>query len=90
MLALQSTPELKEAKQFQKVNEVFESFVTSTLAPSQLRPLIKSGENPIVNAAEIAHKDCMRELGALFEQNREFKISFARESNVRVSEVWSV
>jgi len=78
--ALQSTPELKEAKQFQKVNEVFESFVTSTLAPSQLRPLIKSGENPIVNAAEIAHKDCMRELGALFEQNREFKISFAREA----------
>ena len=78
--ALQSTPELKESQQFQKVNEVFESFVTSTLAPSQLRPLIKSGENPIVNSAEIAHKDCMRELGALFEQNREFKIAFAREA----------
>ena len=78
--ALQSTPELKESQQFQKVNEVFESFVTSTLAPSQLRPLIKSGENPIVNTAEIAHKDCMRELGALFEQNREFKIAFAREA----------
>jgi len=78
--ALQSTPELKDDPQFLKVNQVFESFVTSTLAPSQLRPLIKSGENQIVNAAEAAHKDCMRELGALFEQNRAFKIAFAREA----------
>ena len=78
--ALQSTPELKNDPQFQRVNEVFESFVTSTLAPSQLRPIIKSGKNPIVNAAEIAHKDCMRELGKLFEQNRAFKIAFAREA----------
>mgnify|MGYP003127447185 FL=1 len=40
----------------------------------------KSGENPVVNAAEVAHKDCMRELGNLFEQNRNFKIAFAREA----------
>ena len=78
--ALKTTPELKDDPQFQKVNQVFESFVTSTLAPSQLRPLIKSGENEIVNAAEVAHKDCMRELGTLFEQSSDFKIAFAREA----------
>jgi hypothetical protein len=78
--ALNSTPELKKEPQFQKVNEVFDSFVKSTLAPSQLRPIIKKGDNPIVNAAETAHKDCMRELGILFEQSKEFKIAFAREA----------
>ena len=78
--ALNSTPKLKEDPQFLKVNEIFESFVKSTLAPGQLRPIIKSGENPVVNAAEVAHKDCMRELGNLFEQNRNFKIAFAREA----------
>ena len=78
--ALNSTPELKKEPQFQKVNQVFESFVKSTLAPSQLRPIIKKGNNPVVNAAETAHKDCMRELGILFEQSEEFKIAFAREA----------
>ena len=78
--ALNSTPELKEDEQFKKVNEVFESFVKNTLAPTKLRPLIKSGENEIVNGAEVAHKDCMRELGLLFQQSREFKIAFAREA----------
>jgi hypothetical protein len=78
--ALKSTPELTNDPQFQKVNEIFESFVKNTLAPGQLRPIIKSGENEIVNAAELAHKDCMRELGVLFETSSAFKISFAREA----------
>ena len=78
--ALKSTPELVEDKQFKKVNEVFDGFVKNTLAPTKLRPIIKSGENPVVNSAEIAHKDCMRELGLLFQQSREFKIAFAREA----------
>ena len=78
--ALKTTPELIDDPQFKKVNEIFESFVKNTLAPSQLRPIIKSGENPVVNAAEIAHKDCMRELGTLFETSSAFKIAFAREA----------
>ena len=78
--ALKSTPELSKSEQFKKVNEVFESFVTSTLAPSQLRPIIKKGDNPVVNSAEKAHKDCMRELGILFEESDKFKIAFAREA----------
>ena len=78
--ALKTTPELTDDPQLQKVGEVFESFVKNTLAPSKLRPIIKSGEDPVVNAAEAAHKDCMRELGALFETSPEFKIAFAREA----------
>ena len=78
--ALNTTPELKKDPQFAKVNEVFESFVKNTLAPSKLRPIIKKGDNPVVNAAEIAHKTCMKELGLLFEQSAKFKIAFAREA----------
>ena len=78
--ALKATPELTDDPQLQKVGDIFESFVKNTLAPSQLRPIIKSGKNPIVNAAEAAHKDCMRELGTLFETSPKFKIAFAREA----------
>ena len=78
--ALKATPSLKKSKEFQQANKTFESFVTSTLAPGKLRPIIKKGDNPVVNAAEKAHKDCMRDLGALFEKSEKFKIAFAREA----------
>ena len=78
--ALKSTPNLKKDKQFVKVNKIFQSFVKSTLAPGQLRPIIKKGDNPVVNAAEKAHKDCMKELGMLFEKSPDFQIAFAREA----------
>jgi hypothetical protein len=66
--------------QFQKVNQILESFVEASLAPGQLRGIIKSGENEVVNAGEAAHKQCMEEMGKLFEQSRDFKIAFAREA----------
>tara|TARA_R100000234_G_C4992849_1_gene176389 strand:- start:295 stop:1374 length:1080 start_codon:yes stop_codon:yes gene_type:complete len=75
-----SDKNIKKDPQFTKVTSILESFVTSTLAPSKLRPIIKAGTNPVVNAAEKAHKDCMKELGTLFENNRQFKIEFAREA----------
>ena len=78
--ALNSVKKLEKDPQFQKVNKVFENFVTSTIAPGQLRPIIKKGNNPVVNAAEVAHKNCMKELGILFQENRKFKIAFAREA----------
>ena len=78
--ALKSTPNLSRTKQFKTTANIFESFVKSTLAPGQLRPIIKKGNNPVVNAAEKAHKDCMKELGILFESNSDFKIAFAREA----------
>jgi len=71
---------LSEDPQFQKVNQILESFVEASLAPGQLRGIIKSGENEVVNAGEAAHKQCMAEMGKLFEQSREFKIAFAREA----------
>ena len=78
--ALKSVPNLSRTKQFKTARDIFESFVTSTLAPGKLRPIIKKGNNPVVNAAEKAHKDCMSELGALFEKSPDFKIAFAREA----------
>jgi len=75
-----SNPDLVKSKQYEKTNEVLEGFVKNTLAPSKIRPLIKAGTNKVVNAAEKAHKDCMKELGNLFNQSKEFKIEFAREA----------
>ena len=78
--ALKSVPKLAKNSQFKKVQQIFEGFVKSTLAPGQLRPIIKKGDNPVVNAAEKVHKDCMKELGVLFETSSDFKIAFAREA----------
>lgn len=75
-----SNPELKKSPQYSKTTDVLEGFVKSTLAPSQLRPLIKAGTNDVVNKAEKAHKDCMEELGKLFNESKSFKVEFAREA----------
>ena len=75
-----SNPELKKSPQYKATTDVLEGFVKSTLAPSQLRPLIKSGTNEVVNKAEKAHKDCMVELGKLFNESKSFKVEFAREA----------
>ena len=75
-----SQPDLTSSPQYKKVVNVMEGFVKNTLAPGQLRPIIKAGDNPIVNAAEKAHKSAMSELGKMFEQSDSFKIEFAREA----------
>ena len=75
-----SNPELKKSPQYKSTTDVLEGFVKSTLAPSQLRPLIKAGTNDVVNKAEKAHKDCMQELGKLFNESKSFKVEFAREA----------
>ena len=72
--------DIKKDKNYKLTEDVINSFVTSTVAPGQLRPIIKSGENEIVNQAEKAHKKAMTVLGNLFENNRDFKIAFAREA----------
>ena len=75
-----SNPELKKSPQYKITTDVLEGFVKSTLAPSKLRPLIKAGTNDVVNKAEQAHKDCMVELGKLFNESKSFKVEFAREA----------
>ena len=75
-----SNPDLIKSPQYDKTTAVLESFVKSTLAPSQLRPLIKAGTNEVVNKAEKAHKDAMEELGALFDESKSFKVEFAKEA----------
>jgi len=71
---------VEKSPQISTVMGIFENFVTNSLAPSQLRPLIKAGTNELVNKGEKAHKEIMEELGKLFEENRDFKIAFAREA----------
>ncbi len=71
---------VSKSPQLKKVLGIFDDFVTAQLAPSQLRPIIKAGNNPVVNRGEAAHKQIMNELGILFEQNEKFKIEFAREA----------
>ena len=93
--ALKTAPELTNDPQLQKVGDIFESFVKNTLAPTQLRPIIKSGENPIVNAAEIAHTDddayCEKIANSMRLQAR-FKTSSRKLKGVKTGEYnfWSV
>ena len=75
-----SNPDIVKSEQYKKTTQVLEGFVKNTLAPSKLRPIIKSGTNEIVNKAEKAHKDCMQELGRLFDESKSFKVEFAREA----------
>lgn len=75
-----SNPDIVKSEQYKKTTQVLEGFVKNTLAPSKLRPIIKSGTNEIVNKAEKAHKDCMQELGKLFDESKSFKVEFAREA----------
>ena len=79
-VAMKQAKGLEKKPQSKKVSAILENFVTASLAPGQLRAIIKSGKNEVVNAGEAAHKECMKELGTLFEQSKEFKIAFAREA----------
>jgi hypothetical protein len=78
--AAMENSQINESAQIQNVMSILENFVTASLAPSQLRPIIKSGENELVNKGEKAHKEIMAELGKLFQENKQFKIEFAREA----------
>lgn len=71
---------LKKDNNYKLTEDAIGNFITSHKAKSQIRPLIKSGENPVVNKAEVAHKTAMKILGELFENNKDFKIAFAREA----------
>jgi hypothetical protein len=71
---------IKKDPNYKLTEDVINSFVTNTTASGKIGPLIKSGENEIINKAESAHKSAMKVLGDLFANNREFKIAFAREA----------
>lgn len=75
-----SSATISKDPQYEITKNILEDFVTTSLAPGQLRPIIKSGENELVNKGEKAHKEAMSEMGKLFENNRDFKIAFAREA----------
>tara|TARA_Y100001935_G_scaffold62382_1_gene52284 strand:- start:91 stop:1155 length:1065 start_codon:yes stop_codon:yes gene_type:complete len=72
--------EIKSDPNYKLTESIVNDFVTASVAPSQLRPLIKSGENELVNKGEKAHKAAMSAMTKLFANNRDFKIAFAREA----------
>lgn len=72
--------EIKKDPNYKLTEDIINDFVTASVAPSQLRPLIKSGENELVNKGEKAHKAAMNAMVKLFQNNRDFKIAFAREA----------
>ena len=72
--------QIKKDPNYKLTENIVNDFVTASVAPSQLRPLIKSGENELVNKGEKAHKAAMSAMTKLFEKNRNFKIAFAREA----------
>ena len=72
--------EIKKDPNYKLTENIVNDFVTASVAPSQLRPLIKSGENELVNKGEKAHKAAMSAMVKLFQNNRDFKIAFAREA----------
>jgi hypothetical protein len=76
----ESNKDLKESRQFKTVSGILDNFVKNSIAPTKLRPLIKNKSNDLVNKGEKAHKDVMGELGKMFQENRDFKIEFAREA----------
>lgn len=75
-----SSSQIQKTEDYKNALGVLEKFVTSTVAPGKLRPLIKSGEIEVINDAEKAHKECMKHFDKLFESNEKFKIEFAREA----------
>lgn len=72
--------EIRKDPNYKLTEDIVNDFVTASVAPSQLRPLIKSGENELVNKGEKAHKAAMSAMVKLFQNNRDFKIAFAREA----------
>ena len=56
-----SNPDLVKSPQYEKTTQVLEGFVKNTLAPSQLRPLIKSGTDKVVNACLLYTSDAADE-----------------------------
>ena len=75
-----SESSLTETVQYKSALETLDNFVESSVAPTQLRPLIKSGENELVNRGEAAHKKIMQEMEAMFSQSEKFQVEFVKEA----------
>ena len=75
-----SESSITESTEYKNTLSILENFVEASVAPTQLRPLIKSGENELVNQGEHAHKQIMAEMDKLFSSSEKFQTEFVKEA----------
>lgn len=63
-----------------KLTNMFEGLAPSSVASGNLKSVIKSQKDEIVNKADAAHKELMGELAGIFEGNTQFRDAFAYEA----------
>jgi hypothetical protein len=63
-----------------KLTNMFEGLAPSSVAAKDLRTVIKSQKDEVVNKANAAHKELMSELSGIFAKNTEFRDAFAYEA----------
>lgn len=63
-----------------KLTNMFEGLAPSSVAAKDLRSVIKSQKDEVVNKANAAHKELMSELSGIFANNTEFRDAFAYEA----------
>lgn len=78
--ALEKTKGSMQKDMVTKLTNMFEGLAPSSVAAKDLRTVIKSQKDEIVNKANAAHKELMSELGGIFAKNTEFRDAFAYEA----------
>ena len=63
-----------------KLTSMFEGLAPSSVASADLRSVIKSQKDEIVNKANTAHKELMGELKSIFDANKDFRNAFVYEA----------
>ena len=63
-----------------KLTNMFEGLAPSSVAAKDLRAVIKSQKDEVVNKANAAHKELMSELSGIFAKNTDFRDAFAYEA----------
>lgn len=78
--ALEKTQSDMPDKMVKKLKGMFEGLAPSSVAAGDLRAVIKSKKDEVVNKANAAHKALMGELRSIFEENEKFRDAFAYEA----------
>lgn len=78
--ALEKTKDSMKKEVVDKLTNMFEGLAPSSVAEKDLRSVIKSQKDEIVNKANTAHKELMSELSGIFDNNTDFRNAFAYEA----------
>ncbi len=78
--ALEQTKGDMNAKMVKKLKEMFDGLAPSSVAAGDLKTVIASKKDEVVNKANAAHKALMSELKGIFAENTGFRDAFAYEA----------